>query len=215
MSIAEKFETIADAVYKKGLSDGSGTGDDYRKTFWGVIQNNGNPTNYVYAFYGSTWTDEIYDPQHDFVVQGNANNMYYGAYITDTKKTIDISGSGVKANTGSMFQNSKIKRIAKLKLKEDGSNSLSKCFDGCTQLEEIEIEGKIGKSVSFADSPLIVAIMKNVIKHLQDYSGTSNEFSYSITFSSECKTALEAEGTTSPNGNLWSEYIDDLGWTLL
>jgi hypothetical protein len=56
--------------------------------------------------------------------------------------------------------------------------------------------------------------MKSIITHLKNYSGTASEYTYSLTLTSACKTALEAEGTTSPNGNLWTEYVSDLGWNL-
>lgn len=210
MSIAEKFEIISDAVYEKSKAD-------ERKHYWGVRQNNGNPTNYVYAFYGANWNDDIYNPQFDFVVQSNANSMYYGSYITDTKKLIDISGEGIGGNTASMFQNSKLKKIFKLKLKENGTNNLSKCFDGCTELEEIEIEGKIGKNADFSDCPLNVKSLKNIIEQLMDYSA-ANAYTYTVTFNGNAFNELEKEGATAKyNGTpcTWAELIDNKKWNLV
>ena len=44
MSIAEKFEVIADAVYEKGKQD-------ERSDFWDIYQKNGaQVSNYTYAF---------------------------------------------------------------------------------------------------------------------------------------------------------------------
>lgn len=88
----------------------------------------------------------------------------------------------------------------------------SSIFSNCSKLANITVHGNIPLSISFSSSPLTVESMKSVITHLKDYSGTSNEFTYKVTFSSACITALEAEGATSPNGNLWTDYINDLGW---
>jgi hypothetical protein len=52
---------------------------------------------------------------------------------------------------------------------------------------------------------------------LKDYSGTSNENVYTITFSTDCKTALEAEGATAEyNGQpcTWTELIAYKKWNL-
>lgn len=86
-------------------------------------------------------------------------------------------------------------------------------FDNCTRLANINMEGSIiGKSIDFSVCPLSVASMKSIISCLKDFSGTDSEFTYKVTFTSACKTALEAEGNTSPNGNTWTQYIGDLGW---
>lgn len=81
-------------------------------------------------------------------------------------------------------------------------------------LKNITFEGEIPISLSFSYSPLTVESMKNIITHLKDYSGTESEFVYTVTFKASAFAALEAEGSTSPNGNTWTEYIDDLKWNL-
>ncbi len=214
MSIAEKFETIADRVYEKGKSD-----EHYN--FWNVYQSNGKiiSTGYTYAFYGHQWTDENYKPLYDIKVGSACNGIFLNSRITNTKVMIDISNSNIKVNTANMFENAtKLSEIPLLKLKDDGSNNLNKNFNGCTALTTINFEGKIGRNVSFADCPLSVESLKNIIEHLMDYSGTENEFKYSVTFSSACLTMLEAldpETDPSPNGNSWVQYLDDIGWTNL
>ena len=113
------------------------------------------------------------------------------------------------------FQGDRVlETIDELALKDDGTNTFSNTFQTDISLSNIKISGVIGRSVSFADCPLTVESMKSIITHLKDYSGTTSELTYSLTLSSASKLALEAEGATSPNGNLWSEYVDDLGWTL-
>lgn len=88
-------------------------------------------------------------------------------------------------------------------------------FTDCVNLVNLAFEGVIGKSISFLSSPLSVASLKNIITHLKNYAGTSSEFSYTVTFKSSAFAELEKEGATSPNGNTWAEYIDDLKWNLV
>lgn len=211
MGIGKIFERIADEVFEKGK-------EKECKKLWSVIQQNGQPTDYVSAFYGANWTDEIYDPQYDFVVKRKANNMYFASSITSTKKPIDITSDEIISNTNSMFQNAaNLKEIVLLKLREDGTNSLSKNFDGCTSLVTINIEGKIGKSTSFADCPLSVKSLKNIIEHLMDYTG-KKEYVYTVTFKTSAFDEIEKEGATAKyNGTActWAELINNKKWNLV
>jgi hypothetical protein len=53
--------------------------------------------------------------------------------------------------------------------------------------------------------------MADVINHLKNYKGTSNEGTYTVTFNGTCWTALEA--TTPPDGYAsWKSYVQELGW---
>ena len=57
--------------------------------------------------------------------------------------------------------------------------------------------------------------MKSIISALKDYSGTDKEFTYTVTFTSACITALDKEGNNSPNGNTWRNYANDKGWNIV
>lgn len=87
-------------------------------------------------------------------------------------------------------------------------------FSTSDKLENITFEGEIGLDINFSVSPLTVESLKSIITHLKDYSGTTSEYTYTLTFKTSAFEALEAEGNTSPNGNTWTEYIDDLKWNL-
>lgn len=230
MSIAEKFETIADAVYEKGelighekgrnegLEEGYASGVIEGKeaeydTFWDVYQNSGKKTSYAYAFYTARWNDTNYNPKYN-IIPSNANSMFLQSGVKDTLKPIDISA--LSANTSGMFRHSKLQTIRKLIVSEQ--NTFSEGFISCTLLKNISFEGKIGRDINFADCPLTVDSMKNIIEHLKNYAGTTSEFTYSVIFSSTCLTALEALDPAtdpSPNGNSWIQYLDDIGWTNL
>lgn len=93
--------------------------------------------------------------------------------------------------------------------------SYSASFNGCFNLTTIEdIVGEIMPNIDFRSCPLDIPTLKLIITHLKDYSGTSSEYTYTVTFKATAFSALEAEGATSPHGNTWAEYIDDLKWKL-
>ena len=71
MSIADKFEVIADAVYDKGVSDGKQAGYD---EFWDVVQDFGNRENYAYVFYH--WNCEYIRPKYKVIPKAGKNNSY-------------------------------------------------------------------------------------------------------------------------------------------
>lgn len=62
MSIADKFEVIADAVYDKGVSDGKKSEYD---EFWDAFQYNGERIDYTYAFQG--WGAEYIRPKYKVI----------------------------------------------------------------------------------------------------------------------------------------------------
>ena len=78
MSIAEKFEVIADEVYEKGKKD------EYDK-FWDNFQNYGKRTNYSYAFQGHGFNNQNFYPKYDIrPVDAYALNLFYAwSVITD------------------------------------------------------------------------------------------------------------------------------------
>lgn len=93
------------------------------------------------------------------------------------------------------------------------SNSI---FANCSKLQHLTVKGLVDFSWNLSKSPLSVESMKSVISCLKDYAGdTANEHKYTITFKASAFKALEAEGATSPKGNTWTEYIDDLKWNLV
>ena len=139
------------------------------------------------------------------------NTLFFNAGVT-TVPEVDTSS----ANTTSLnlaFSSANIVKIYGLKLQSTGNQTFPGTFSNASGLQEITITGGvIGQTINFAVSPLTVESMKSIITHLKNYAGTTSEFTYKTIFSSACLTALEAEGATSPNGNSWTQYIEDLGW---
>ena len=205
MSIADKLTTIAEneqKVYDKGKTD-------EQHAFWESNQKKGLRKQYPYAFYGNWWTDDIYNPIYNIKHEAGIS-MFQDSGITDTKVAIDLRN--FLGSPTALFKNSKLKKIRKLIVNETFSYE-GGIFTDCNYLTDIEFDGTIGKSISFAQSPLNIESLKNIILHLKDYSGGSTE-THILTLKDGCKTLLEENGNTSPNGNLWTEYVSDLGWTL-
>jgi hypothetical protein len=197
---------------------------------------------YQKNYSGSIWTDDSFKPKYS-MYPTSLNRTFYGANITDFAKV--FSDRGLVFDTSNCkicnmtFSQSKISRVGVLNLEnatdivdifaynnfiesielmvlsEKITANWNSPFIGCIRLKEIRFGGVIPKSIKFPSSPLSVDSMKSIITHLKNFAGTADEFLNSLTLTSACKTLLEAEGATSPNGNLWTEYVADLGWTLL
>ena len=220
MSIAKKFEIIADTVYDKGKQD------EY-DAFWNVQQDYGKRTAYTYAFSGHGWTEEIFKPKYPIVTNpanNRTNNMFYST-INITEIMTPLYFYDWTSND-TFFGTSKLVKIG-----DDSGGGLwvtrkrtySRNFSGCSSLTEIRfidynekgeyVPSEIGNSISFSSCPLSVASMKNIIAHLVNYSGTGTAGTCTLTFTAECWTALDAD-STAPDGGLWSEYVQSLGWNI-
>ena len=142
--------------------------------FWDNYQQNGDRTNYQGAFMGYGWTEKTLKPKYD-MTPSRADNMFkvvtsmqidFVEYLKKLDVTLDFSQCtnfnetfsyckfdriGVvdttsATNLGTTFSNSGMRTIDKLVLKSDGSQTFSSPFNNCTNLENIIIEGVIGKN---------------------------------------------------------------------
>ncbi len=237
MSIAEKLITIAEneqKVYDAGKQAEA-------KRFWTTYQQSGNRTYCAHMFGGSGWNNTTFRPMYDIKPKDSAYMMFRDSAMTDIYGrleelglTLDFSncqnmqyalnqGNITRIGTVSIvsatnldyafYAASKVTTIDKLIVKDNGATSFSSTmFGAMNALKEIRFEGTIGRSITFPNSPLSVASMVDIINHLANYYGTSNEGKYKVTFTSACWTALEA--TTPPEGfDTWKQYVSSLGWT--
>ena len=178
MKILEKIAKIKNNQSK--VFD-AGKQDEY-DAFWDAFQVNGQRRDYRQGMAGSGWTDAIFNPKYDIVVEGSAQNMFWGSKIIDmvgilerNKVSINTSGatdlsyafscnsvylpevSAVSAtNLTTLFgYNRNLISIKKLILKSDGSQTFPSAFYNCTSLKNIEIEGVIGNNIDFKTCPLV------------------------------------------------------------
>lgn len=213
--------------HSDGYSEGYSEGSAYYDQFWDVYQQNGERTNYEYAFAGNGWTNDTFKPKHKKIKVGVGSNMFAYSEITgDLRDYVDIEW--VSGSKTYMFQNSKFEKIGvfstvssnatqifynasnlvfvELFKFHNESVSFSNTFKGCKKLEEIRFDDTIANSIDFKDCPLSVESMKDIIAHLQNFNGTGKENTKKVSFSDACWSALEAD-STAPNGGTWKEYV--------
>ena len=234
MSIAEKFEIIADAVYDKGKQT------EYDR-FWDEFQQNGSRKTYAYGISGIGWTKETFKPKYDLIAKDSATFMFcntairgnLGEILDDLGIRLDTTGCNAMSY---MFRTSQftvlptidcracaaltyifanmtyLTTIEKWILPTSKSQNFASAFMSTDKLTDInEIEGTFYKSIDFSSSPLSVATMKRIIGHLENYSGTSS--TNVLTFNTDCWARLEAD-SSAPDGGTWSEYVQNLGWSI-
>ena len=157
-----------DKGYESGVAQGEQNAYD---AFWDAFQENGNRRTYNWAFYGTKWVDACFNPKYDIIIEGAATNAFAQTGITDTKVAVDISNC---TNTAGLFSNSvAIKTIRKLKVSEN-TPMAGDMFSWTTELTNITVEGTIGKSIVFPNSPkLTTASVDSIINALKDLTGAT------------------------------------------
>lgn len=238
---AQDFADKVNEVYDKGRSD-------EWSDFWDALQNKGATTRYDAAFgivwkssmfyprydlkpvnangmfqsfgYNDSKTMDLAERLEECGVVldtsnvTNANNIFAYAAISRVG-TLDLRKVGTFISS---FQSSSVKTVEKFITKDDGSQTVGAFFSSGTYITHIRIEGKLGRNISFQSCKLDVPSMKDVIAHLMNYAGTSNEGTYKLTLSSTCWSNLEASGKPFDDGltdnetMTWEEYVMSLGW---
>lgn len=141
--------------------------------------------------------------------------MFTYAFVTRVP-SLNCNSSKYSSLTD-LFSNAKyLVTIDEIAIRNEGTNTFSNAFTGCTALKNITFTGVIGRAISFSDCPLSVESLKNIISCLKDYTGSS-EYSYTITLKSSAFSALEEEGATAEYDGVactWEELIDNKKWNL-
>ena len=227
-----------EAAYEQGKADGK---QAEWNAFWDRYQENGTKTDYRYGFCGRGWNEETFNPKYSIAPTGdgvqcmfrysgmkklNSSQVDFSQCnnIIDTFRESLMEELGVLDFTkvhrgygglnGTFNSCTQLRKIEKIIMPMGNTRSeeiQNNGFTNCTSLVEIRFEGKLFENQNFQWCPLSVESMKSIISCLNDYSGTSEEFSYRVIFKDECWEALEASGT-APTGTTWAEYIAGLGW---
>ena len=200
--------------YENGLKVGK---DDAYNEFWDEYQNKGNREHYSYAFGGKGWTDKTFKPKYDIILGSTVGTCLFAyskitdlvdilerqGVVLDTSQSTDlgsifntcsnlinaplVDASNAK-HCGSIFFNCTKLESAKLKLKDDGSQTFSSAFSYCNNLYDFEIVGGlIGQDINFKNSPLSQASLLSVINALaSDVTGKtltiSNKISHLLSY---------------------------------
>lgn len=236
------FDEVYSAGYEKGKAEGGGdkyyndvwssalptesvaadylfAGAGWNDTTF-VPNKNIKPTSANYMFGYSKITDLVTALEKagkvlDFSNCKNFQWLVNGSSITHLG-VVDMTSVSSKTNANHVFRGGGGHPLRKIdKIIVNGTYPLgTNSFTTCVNLEELDIEGTITETFHITSSSrLTVLSAKNIITHLANYAGTDKEFTQSVKFHADVLSALETEGETSPNGNTWSEYIQDLGWT--
>ena len=178
--------------------------------FWDAFQNNGNRTAYNYAFGGAGWTVETFKPKYN-MTPTRSDGMFHTAsiegdlveilencgvtidlstcstvaqtYIYSGLTRVGIQDTSASASLSMMFYScGNLATIDKLILKGDGSQEWSNTFFNCAKLENIMIEGKIGRNgfnVSWSVNLTHDSLM-SIINALQDKIGTGTAWTITL-----------------------------------
>lgn len=147
MSIAEKLTQIAEnesKVFEAGKAEGKQAEYD---AFWDAYQDNGNRTDYQYAFAGLCWDDVTFKPKYDIVTKTGYSGqyMFWNSRINNIAETLEKRGLKFDVSkcgyVHQMFQHSTTKRLPVLDFSNAGE--LSKegvyyVFAECRNLETID-----------------------------------------------------------------------------
>lgn len=189
--------------YQSGYSEGKVEGIEQGErvaydAFWDAFQNNGGEMNYYYAFAYGRFTDANYNPKYDIVCSTGTTTSSQSIFnaaseITDTK--VAIYANGRQANA--MFAGcTALKTITKLVVHED--LTYSNTFSGCSALEDITIEGTIGKAIDFSPcKKLNRTSIESIISALSD-----------STSGLEARFSAEAVGAAFAVDGEWDAYVD-------
>lgn len=225
-----------------GKDEGREEGIELAKSqFADEYQDGGNRINYAHAYAGVGWDNDFFKTMRFDFIPSNAYMMFRDSGISGdfvellasmgrifdtsncTNMTYLFCGSGLtrvgvisaeKASAADhIFRDTDIHTVDEFRLKADGSTTFASTFLNAKSLVRITIVGTIGQNFDIKYSPLDLPSAVSVLTHLKDYSGTSNEYKYKISFHESVWILLDAEGdTASPNGNSWRQYVDDKCW---
>ena len=140
--------------------------------------------------------------------ESSVSMMFYQNFILELPEINLSNVAGRLVET--IRECAELKKVDKVILASDGSQTFTNTFLNNTSLTDITFEGVIGSTISFRDSPLTPESMKSIISCLKDYSAESTDV-YTLTFKEDCWTALEAD-STAPDGGTWKDYVRNLGW---
>lgn len=234
MTPAEKLTTIAEntpKVYEAGKKAEYDAFWDARQRNGAPVSRDCD-----YMFAGATWTKETCVPKYDIVPKQSTYMMFarnpavtdlrewkkangekvnidfsqtkelqYTFYLSNVTyvETLDTTSSNSIAN---LFQNSPIKTVELLKLKENGSQiGFGSWFTYCSSLTDLTIEGTIGFNGTSITSPnLSKASIISVINALSNTTANGNKITLSKTavtkaFGSVDNAEWQALVATKPN----------------
>ena len=241
MSIAEKFEVIADAVYEKGKKD------EYDK-FWDAFQKYGNRTIYMqYSFAGYGFNTYNLYPKYDIKPNGSCDSLFYAwenisanerfslkqrleecGVVLDTSKATSFINTfaynmaftevpttdltSAKTVSGLFAHNyGVLKTIEKLVVNEN--TPMGGWFVNSPGVENITIEGTIGKS-GFNISPCTKLSGQSIVSIIEALSDTTSGLTVTLSQTAVDNMAFPIVGNKGTY-NSWTDLEQSrTNWTI-
>lgn len=204
--------------YDKGYAEGK---QDEWNSFWDTCQDNGNKTDYSYAFGGSGWTDENFNPKYPIIVTGGAYEMFVYSSITDlTREGIVLDFSKCK-DMRNAFLGSKTTKyptidltnasacygafmksaVTDLHIIVSDKTDCSTMLQLTTALVNLTVSGTIGTAMNLKDSSLLSAeSVQSVIDALKDLTGATAQ---TLTFHKDVGAKLTDEQKATITAKNW------------
>ena len=198
-------------------------GDDHYDAFWDMFQENGNRTDYRYAFAYTKWNDRMFKPKYPLKFVGEATYVFVGTEVVWADKVLQVDLSEA-TNMTWLFRNSKFTKLGKCDF--SAATDINGIFSICNNLESIEevvsnenlawsnafgyssrlrnitFSGVIGKSINFMDcSQLTAASVQSIIDHLKDLSGLTAQ---TLTFHQNVGGKLTDEQKAAITAKNWT-----------
>lgn len=216
---ASGYDTGYGMGIASGMADGIELGIEQGKqaeydAFWDTYQSNGNRHNYREFFVRAGWkSGTTYNPKYPMECTANsyANNMFYYSGISDTLVPITISGS----QSAVFSYASSLVKIFLLNV-SGVTGTMADWFTGCTNLEEINIEGEIPVSAKFADSKKLTAqSMVSIVEHLSA-SASGKTLTVSQTAVNNAVFPVKSQKNPEIKYDSWDALvaIKPSGWTI-
>lgn len=220
------YRTGYDGGYKDGYTTGLDTGYDTGKqagydNFWDSYQNEGNRTDYAYAYYGAGWSDELYQPKYP-MRPVNARGMFAYSNISripelDLSECTtardcfrgmpEITELGVidlRNNTAVETVFTSCEKLVKIeKVIFGGKNTTyTSNFTGDRALTSVTFAGEISSYFDTSHCPLDADSVRSLIETLADLTGKETQI---VKLSAVAKSNLTDE---------LREMIANKNWTL-
>ena len=225
-----EFERVIGEKYEQGKTDGE---QSESERFWNAYFPSRVEYGGTGVFSGVGWKDESFKPIFDMTFYHQGLSMFYSSRMTDIVSSLEKCGVNFKfidlKNLNQMFAFAKTKSIPpmkllngtmsatfancsnlvtirKLTLSSDGSDTFySNTFGECTALENIELEGVIGKNnfnVQWS-TKLTRESLLNILNCLKDYSSDTSGTVWTVTIGDTNKAKLTADELAIAENKGW------------
>lgn len=188
--------------------------------FWDEYQNNGNRTDYRYAFAGPGWNGDTLKPKYsispiytDDMFSRNSNDIDLKDVLDKCGVVLDTSRATSMRNTFNITSLLKIPTISVVsatntdnlfyysgwlvtveKVIVTENTTYKGWFTSCGSLENITFEGVVAHDLDFKDcKKLTLNSLTDILIHLKDFTGTGEENTRTLTLSQDSVDILNED----------------------